>query len=42
MEAKTNASMNNNIMAAMGMGGWTEADMRRRFWIALVLRFHSS
>jgi Cu2+-exporting ATPase len=26
-----------NMMAAMGMGGWTEADMRRRFWIALAL-----
>src|SRR4029077_7946872 len=37
METRTNASM--NMMAAMGMGvgGWTEADMRRRFWIALVL-----
>ena len=35
METGTNASM--NMMAAMGMGDWTEADMRRRFWIALVL-----
>jgi hypothetical protein len=26
-----------NMMAAMGMSGWTESDMRQRFWIALVL-----
>ena len=25
------------MMAAMGMSGWTESDMRQRFWIALVL-----
>ena len=31
----TNASM--NMMAAMGMSGWTESDMRQRFWVALVL-----
>jgi Cu2+-exporting ATPase len=26
-----------DMMAIMGMGGWTEADMRHRFWVALVL-----
>src|SRR5215468_1357728 len=30
-----NASM--NMMVAMGMSGCTESDVRRRFWIALVL-----
>jgi len=26
-----------DMMAMMGMSGWTESDMRRRFWVALVL-----
>lgn len=33
----TRQFMSTDMMAMMGMSGWTEADMRRRFWLALVL-----